>query len=129
MRLSSVIIPLLPLTLALPHTNIPRASDLAPQVLETITALNSSVAELTTAVNNFDGSLLGVLPQSLAVITAETKLDATTLKATAITSQSSNFTQAESQSIVSALAGLIQPIQTSLDALKAKVRFLFHLSS
>ncbi|KAF2796492.1 hypothetical protein K505DRAFT_237551 [Melanomma pulvis-pyrius CBS 109.77] len=113
-----ILLPLLPISFALPR--VPRAQDLAPQVLESINLLNTAVTELTTAVNNFDGSLFGVLPQSLAVIGAETKLDATILKGTAITSQSANFTAEESTQVVQTLATQIGPIQTSLDALKAK---------
>ena len=79
------------------------------------------VTDLTTAVDAFDGSLLNVISQSVEVIAAESKLDATTLKATLIVKQSSNFTDAESNSIVVALAGLITPIQTSLTALTNKV--------
>lgn len=128
MRFSTLALTLLPLTFALPTKESHQVSDLkrratdqSAQVLEQITALNSSVAQLTTAVNNFDGTLLGLLPQSLAVITAETKLDATILKTTAITKQSSSFTQSESQAILGALAGTITPIQDSLTALKNKV--------
>lgn len=119
MYYSMILLPLLPISFALPH--VPRSQDLAPQVLESINQLNTAVTELTTAVNKFDGSLFGVLPQSLAVIGAETKLDATILKAAAITSQSSNFTAEESTQVVQTLATQIGPIQTSLDALKAKV--------
>lgn len=127
MRASTFILAVLPLSFALPQPRlVRRASDLAPQVLSEISALNSSVTELTTAVNNFDGSLLGVLPQSLAVIGAETKLDATILKTTAITKMSANFTDAESLSIVQALAGLITPISNSLTALSSKVRDSYH---
>lgn len=110
---------ILPLALSLPHA--PRdAPSLAPKVLEQINTLNSSLATLTAAVNAFDGTLLGVIPQSLAVITAETSLDAATLKTTFIVKQSGNFTQAESNNVVIGLAGLITPIQASLTALSAK---------
>lgn len=109
-----------PLALSLPYKALTVAS-LAPQVLEHITTLNNSLASLTTAVNAFDGSLLHVLPQSLAVIAAETSLDATILKTTFITKSSANFTELESNSIVAGLAGLIVPIQTSLTALSTKV--------
>lgn len=111
MRFASIL-SLLPLALA---------ASLAPQVVEQIGVLNSSLAELTAAVNAFNGSLLNVIPQSLAVITAETSLDAATLKTTAITKLSSNFTEAESTSVVIGLAGLISPIQASLSALTGKV--------
>ena len=111
---------LLPCVLSLP--NAPRdAPSLAPQVLEQITTLNSSLTTLTTVVNAFDGTLLQVIPQSLAVITAETSLDAATLKTTFIAKQSGNFTEAESSNVVAGLAGLITPIQASLSALTAKV--------
>ncbi|KAK7184033.1 hypothetical protein DPSP01_010486 [Paraphaeosphaeria sporulosa] len=113
------VLSLLPFALALPR--IPRdAASLAPQVLEQIATLNSSLTSLTTAVNAFDGTLLHVIPQSLAVITAETALDAATLKTTFITKSSGNFTQTESNSVVAGLANLIAPIQTSLTALSAK---------
>jgi hypothetical protein len=95
---------------------------LAPQLLTTINDLNTAVPELTTAVNNFDGSLFGLLPQSLAVVKTEAKLDLTILKATHITETSASFTAEESTNIVNTLAGGIGPIQASLDALKAKVR-------
>ena len=119
----STLIAFFPVTLAVPYpyTLTGRAADLAPQVLEQIADLGTATTELTTAVNNFDGSLLGLLPQSLAVITAETKLDATILKTTAIVKQSSNFTLDESNSIVGALGNLVAPIQGSLSALTAKV--------
>lgn len=118
------ILSLLPFALSLPHA--PRdVASLAPQVLEQIATLNSSLTTLTTAVNAFDGTLLHVIPQSLAVITAEASLDAATLKTTFITKISGNFTQTESNSVVAGLAGLIAPIQTSLTALSAKVRALW----
>ncbi|KAF2678989.1 hypothetical protein K458DRAFT_394398 [Lentithecium fluviatile CBS 122367] len=126
MHFSTFALALLPLAFAFPTethqvSDIKRQdSNLSAQVLEQINELNSSVAKLTTAVNNFDGSLLGLLPQSLAVITAETKLDATILKTTAISKQSSNFTKSESQAILGALGGTIAPIQGSLTALKNK---------
>lgn len=100
-----------------------QGQSLAPQLLTTINDLNTAVTGLTTAVNNFDGSLIGLLPQALEVVKAETELDATILKATSITEKSANFTAAESTSIVTTLAGGIGPIQTSLDALKTKVCF------
>jgi uracil phosphoribosyltransferase len=94
---------------------------LAPELLTTINDLNTAVPELTTAVNNFDGSLFGLLPQSLDVVRTEAKLDLTILKATHITEKSASFTAEESTNIVNILAGGIGPIQASLDALKAKV--------
>lgn len=122
MRLSTLVLALVPLTFALPGPNlVSRAPDLAPQILGKIAEINTAVGGLSTAVNNFDGSLVNILPQSLAVISAELKLDATTLTTTFITKQSSNFTAAESQNVVGALAGLIGPIQNSLTALSAKV--------
>ncbi|CAO2647794.1 Nn.00g087160.m01.CDS01 [Neocucurbitaria sp. VM-36] len=108
-------------TSALPFS--PRAAatqDLAPQLLSTINDLNTAVTSLTTAVNNFDGSLLGLLPQSLAVVGAETKVDVTILKATHIASSSASFTADESTQIVQTLASQIEPIQASLNALKTK---------
>lgn len=95
---------------------------LAPQLLTTINDLNTAVTGLTTAVNKFDGSLLGLLPQALGVVKAEVKLDVTILKATHIADKSTAFTAAESTNIVNTLAGGIGPIQASLDALKQKVR-------
>ncbi|KAF2655117.1 hypothetical protein K491DRAFT_436722 [Lophiostoma macrostomum CBS 122681] len=124
MRPSIALLSFLPLTLALPydtpHLQKRASTDLANETLSEIAALSSAVTDLTDAVNAFDGSLLTVIPQSLAVITAETKLDATILKATWIVKQSANFTDAESSSIVSALANLITPIQGSLTALTDK---------
>lgn len=117
----TAILSLLPFTLALPHISRD-AKSLAPQVIEQIATLNTSLTTLTTAVNAFDGTLLHVVPQSLAVITAETALDAATLKTTFITKLSGNFTTVESNSVVTGLAGLIVPISNSLTALSAKVR-------
>ncbi|KAJ4298964.1 hypothetical protein N0V90_004208 [Kalmusia sp. IMI 367209] len=111
---------ILPLALAAPYTSRATAPSLAPQILTQISTLNSSLTSLTTAVTAFDGTLLHLLPQSLAVISAETALDAATLKTTFIAKQSGNFTEAESNSVVGALAGLIAPIQTSLTALTTK---------
>ncbi|KAF2998646.1 hypothetical protein E8E13_007777 [Curvularia kusanoi] len=73
---------------------------LAPELLSTISELNTAVTDLTTAVNTFDGSLLGLIPQSFAVVSAEAKLDIEILKATYIAKQSANFTTEESGSIV-----------------------------
>ena len=111
---------LIPLAVCLP-SKLYTPPSLAPQVLEQITVLNASLTRLTTAVNAFDGTLLHVLPQSLAVIGAETSLDAATLKTTFITKGSGNFTETESNSVVGGLAGLILPIQASLTALSEKV--------
>lgn len=120
MQLSLLFLSFLTVSSALPLQ--PRQEQsLAPQLLSTIDDLNTAVADLTTAVNNFDGSLLVLLPQALAVATAEAKLDHTILKATDITEKSASFTAEESTSIVSSLAGGIGPIQASLEALKAKV--------
>ncbi|KAF2728795.1 hypothetical protein EJ04DRAFT_476766 [Polyplosphaeria fusca] len=119
MRFTIFTLTLLPLATALPKL-VHRATDLGPQVRSQIDVLNSSVIELTSAVNNFDGSLLGVVPQSLAVVTAEAKLDATTLKITHLAKQSDSFTEPESESIVTTLATLIGPIQGSLTALTNK---------
>lgn len=94
---------------------------LAPQLLNTINDLNTAVTGLTTAVNKFDGSLPGLLPQSLDIVKAEAELDVTIQKATQIAQKSTNFTAQESTDIVNKLAGGIGPIQASLDALKAKV--------
>lgn len=102
-------------------TALPTAKRDAPTLLATIKDLNTAVTSLTAAVNNFDGSLLGLLPQAFAVVGAETKVDLTTLKATHITRQSNSFTAAESTEIVQTLATQIGPIQDSLNALKTKV--------
>lgn len=121
MQFSLLFLSLLTVSSALPLE--PRQEqNLAPQLLTTINDLNSAVTDLTTAVNNFDGSLLGLVPQALAVVQAEAKLDLTILKATHITEKSASFTAEESANIINTLAGGISPIQTSLDALKAKVR-------
>lgn len=110
---------LVPLAVSLPHKF--DTPSLAPQILDQIAGLNTSLIRLTTAVNDFDGTLLHVLPQSLAVVTAETSLDAATVKTTFITKRSGNFTETESNSVVGGLAGLITPIQASLTALSEKV--------
>ncbi|KAH6629290.1 hydrophobic surface binding protein A-domain-containing protein [Boeremia exigua] len=119
MQFSILFASLLAISSALPVE--PRQEQsLAPQLLTTINDLNTAVTGLTTAVNKFDGSLFGLLPQALAVVKAEAKLDVTILKATYITGKSANFTAEESTNIVNTLAGGIGPIQTSLDALKGK---------
>jgi hypothetical protein len=116
MHYSMLLLPLLPISFALPH--VVRS---ASQVLDTIDELSTSVTDLTTAVDAFDGSLLGLIPQSLAIVKASTTLDVTILKATFLTSTSANFTSDESTAIVLKLAGQIGPIQASLAALTAKV--------
>lgn len=113
---------ILPLALAAPLSSRTTAVSLAPKILDQISTLNSSLASLTSAVQAFDGTLLHVLPQSLAVITAETALDAATIKTTLTAKFSGNMTDAESTSVVQALAALITPIQASLTALTEKVR-------
>ena len=113
----------LPLAFSLPY-KAHTTTSFAPQVLEQITTLNTSLVSLTSAVNAFDGTLLHVLPQSLAVISAETSLDVATLKTTFIAKRSGNFSETESNSIVAGLAGLIVPIQTSLTALSTKVSYV-----
>jgi hypothetical protein len=125
MQLSYIFLPLLAVGSALPLE--PRQEQsLAPQLLTTINDLNTAVTELTIAVNNFDGSLLGLLPQALDVVKTEARLDLTILKATHITEKSAKFTAEESANIVNTLAGGIGTIQASLEALKAKVT-IFHL--
>ena len=121
MRYSTVLLSLLPACLALPQAYGTQPQSKAPQLLATIKELSGAVIDLTTAVNNFDGSFFEIIPQTIAVATAETKVDFMTLKATYITSQSANFTAEESGQVVQALAGQIDPIKASLDALKAKV--------
>lgn len=125
MQLSLIFLSLLSISSAIPIGPRQESQSLAPQLLTTINDLNTAVTSLTTAVNKFDGSLLGLLPQALAVVKAETKLDATILKATHITKQSANFSADESTNIVNTLAGGIGPIQASLEALKTKVRCTF----
>lgn len=120
MQFSLLFLSLLTVSSALPV--VPRQEQsFAPQLLTTINDLNTVVTDLTTAVNNFDGSLFGLLPQAIAVVKTEAKLDLTILKATHITEKSASFTAEESTNIVNTLAGGIGPIQASLDALKAKV--------
>ena len=120
MQISVLFLPLLTVSSALPLQ--PRQEQsLAPQLLMTINELNVAVTDLTAAVNNFDGSLLGLLPQALALVKTEAKLDLTILKTTHITERSGNFTAEESTSVVNTLADDIGPIQASLEALKAKV--------
>lgn len=97
---------------------------LAPQLLTTINDLNTAVTGLTTAVNKFDGSLFGLIPQALAVVKTEATLDLIILKATHLAKKSAHFTAEESSTIVTTLAGGIAPIQESLNALKAKVRLI-----
>ncbi|KAF2119251.1 hydrophobic surface binding protein A-domain-containing protein [Lophiotrema nucula] len=127
MLLSTVLLTCLPLASALPKfehradTYLERrASDLGPQIRSQLDVLNASVIELTAAVNKFDGTLLGVLPQSLAVIGAETKLDATIVKLTILSKQTAPLTADESESVVTTLASLLTPIQTSLTAITDK---------
>ncbi|KAJ4398274.1 hypothetical protein N0V91_010321 [Didymella pomorum] len=119
MQISVLFLSLLTVSSALP-LQLRQEQSLAPQLLTTINELNVAVTDLTVAVNNFDGSLLGLLPQALAVVKTEAKLDLTILKATHITEKSANFTAEESTNIVNTLAGGIGPIQASLEALKAK---------
>lgn len=124
MQLSLLFLSLLTVSSALPLESRQEQS-LAPQLLTTINDLNTAVTDLTRAVNNFDGSLLGLLPQALAVVKTEAKLDLTILKATHITNKSASFSAAESTNIVNSLAAGIGPIQASLEALKAKVRMTY----
>lgn len=122
MHFSTILLSLLTVTSALPLTVAPRQQpSLAPKLLETIQDLNGAVTELTAAVNAFDGSLLGLIPQLLKVVATEAKVDATTVKATFITKQSGAFTADESSSVVNTLATQIGPIQDSLNALTTKV--------
>ncbi|CAI6337411.1 unnamed protein product [Periconia digitata] len=118
-------LPFLSLSSALPTSSLsspilPRAASLGAEVRSQIDVLNASVIELTAAVNAYDGSLLGVIPQSLAVISATAKVDGTTVKTAWLTQLSGNFTVDESQSVVTTLATLITPIRGSLEALGGK---------
>lgn len=124
---SFIVLPFLALTSALALTPRQDSADLAPQLLSQIADLSTSVTQLTSAVNAFDGSLLGVLPQGLGVITAEKDVDSRVLKATRTAQDSSAFTAPESRDVLIALAGQIDPIKGSLEALKAKVRLLYML--
>jgi hypothetical protein len=72
-------------------------------------------------VNKFGGSILGLVTQTLAVVKIQVMLNVTILRATYVTSESGNVTAEEGAGIVITLSGDIEPIQTSLDALKAKV--------
>jgi hypothetical protein len=121
MQLIIFVLSFLSLSSALPQPFVKRD---ASTLLATINDLNSAVTELTTAVNSFDGSLLGLLPQALAVVKAEAEVDITILKATHIAETSANYTAAESTEIVETLATQIGPIQDSLNALKAKVCYI-----
>lgn len=94
---------------------------LAPQLLTTINDLNTAVTDVTTAVKRFDGSLLGLLPQALPVVKTEARVDFTIPKATRITEKGASLTAEESTNIVDLLASGIDPLQTTLEALKAKV--------
>ncbi|KAF1960554.1 hypothetical protein CC80DRAFT_532203 [Byssothecium circinans] len=121
MHYSTFLLALPLLTTALPSLPLQeRATDLGPEVRAQIDVLNSSVIQLTSAVNAFDGTLLGWIPQSLAVVSASVKLDGTIVKTTQLAQASSNFTEAGSSSIVTTLASLVTPIGGSLDALVAK---------
>ncbi|KAF2637563.1 hypothetical protein P280DRAFT_381882, partial [Massarina eburnea CBS 473.64] len=80
------------------------------QVRSEIDVLNSSIIELISAVNAFDGTLLNVIPQSLAVVIASGKVDTMTVRTTWLTQTSTNSTEAESSSIVTTLASLITAI-------------------
>lgn len=118
MHFAILFLSLLSFCSAIPHHLATRD---ASQLLATISDLNAALADLTLAVNNFDGSLLGLLPQALKVVGAEIKVDITVLKATHIAEKGASFTSEESAEIVQALASQIGPIQDSLNALKAKV--------
>ncbi|ORY01571.1 hydrophobic surface binding protein A-domain-containing protein [Clohesyomyces aquaticus] len=97
-----------------------RQNDNAPRLLEEISNMNSFTVALTAAVNDFDGSLLGVLPQSIAVLSAQSKLDNSITKCTKIAQKSSNFTQEESQNVVASLGGVLTQTKDSLTALTGK---------
>ncbi|KAJ4371893.1 hypothetical protein N0V86_008447 [Didymella sp. IMI 355093] len=73
---------------------------LAPQLLSTTDDLNTEVTDLTTAVDNFDGSFLGLLPQAFAVVKTEAKFDLTILKVASITEKSTDFSAEESKNLV-----------------------------
>jgi hypothetical protein len=94
---------------------------LVPQLLSTIDDLNTVVTDFTTAVNNLDGSLLGLLSQALAVVKTKEKLDLAIMNPTSITEKSTKFSAEESTNLVYSLAGGIGPIQASLEALTANV--------
>jgi hypothetical protein len=121
MRYSLLLLSFISASYSLPLMLRADPQDLTPQLLKQLDNLNTAVTELTAAVNNFDGSLLSLLPQGLGVVGTETKVDVTVLKAKDIAQQSSNFTAEESTEVVQTLATQIGPIQSSLDAIKAKV--------
>lgn len=121
MHYSFFLLPFIAISHAVPLVPRQDSQDLAPQLIEQIRSLGAATKQLTTAVNNYDGSLFGVLPQGIAVISAEKKVDSLTLKATDTAQESSKFTAPESTEVVQTLATQIGPTQDSLNALKSKV--------
>ena len=121
MHYSLFLLPFIAISQAIPLAPRQDSQALAPQLLEQIRSLNTAVTQLTTAVNNYDGSLFGVLPQGIAVISAEKKVDSLVSKATETAQDSSKFTAPDSKEVVQTLATQIGPIKDSLSALKTKV--------
>jgi hypothetical protein len=127
MRFAILALPLIAAVSALPAIPQVQVTNLAPKVLKEVAELGKELTELTNAVNKFDGSKLGFIPQLLGVAGKETKVSNTVKKTTYLTKKSSNFTAAESTQIVQALAGQVTPIQGTLSAIQAKVCVTPHL--
>ena len=121
MRFSSLVLALLPIAYARPLVPRDDTQPSASELLSTINELTTEVKDLTTAVNNYEGSFLTLLPQAFTVLVANIKVDGTTNKATEIIQQSTAYAADDSKKIVQTLATQITPIKDSLDALKAKV--------
>ncbi|KAJ8108369.1 hypothetical protein OPT61_g8222 [Boeremia exigua] len=79
---------------------------LAPQLLVTFKDLRTTATGLTAAVNKFDGSILGSLPQALAIIDIANEIDGTLSNATQIAEQSVTFTAEESSAVIIVLDDL-----------------------
>jgi len=121
MHYSLFLLPFIAISHAAPLVPRQDSQNLAPQLIEQIRSLGAATKQLTTAVNNYDGSLFGVLPQGIAVISAEKKVDSLTLEATETAQESSKFVASDSTEVVQTLATQIGPTQDSLNALKKKV--------
>jgi hypothetical protein len=121
MHYSLFLLPVIAISHAAPLAPRQYSQNLAPQLIEQIRSLGAATKQLTTAVNNYDGSLFGVLPQGIAVISAEKKVDGLTLEATDTAQESSKFVASDSTEVVQTLATQIGPTQDSLNALKTKV--------
>lgn len=120
MRFSNFALALLPIAYASPLVARDDAPSSAAQLLSTINELTNNVKDLTSAVNNYEGSFITLLPQAFAVLIANNKVDSSTSKATDIIQKSSPFAANDSKEIVQTLASQITPIKASLDAIKQK---------